>query len=58
MAPPAGAGPAFGAAAPVPVLPSPAPQQRREEPVAQNTPPEPTSKAKKGASVAPGFSFN
>lgn len=61
MAPPVGAGPAFGAAAPVPVLPAPEPtpqQQRREEPVAKNAPPEPKSKSKKGASVAPGFSFN
>lgn len=61
MAPPVGAGPAFGAAAPVPVLPAPEPgpqQQRREEPVAKNTPPEPKSKSKKGATVAPGFSFN
>jgi pilus assembly protein CpaC len=58
MAPPVGAVPAFGASAPVPVLPTPAPQQRREEPAAKNTPPETKSKAKKDAGAAPGFSLN
>ena len=58
MAPPVGAGPAFGAAAPVPVLPAPAPQQRRADQVTKNAPPETKSKSKKGASAAPGFSFN
>jgi len=57
MAPPAGAGPAFGASAPVPVLPTPAPQ-RREEQLVKNAPPEAKSKSKKGASAAPGFSLN
>ncbi|MFA6115853.1 MAG: type II and III secretion system protein family protein [Sphingomonas sp.] len=58
MAPPVGAGPSFGAAAPIPVLPAPAPQQRREDQVTKNAPPEAKSKSKKGASAAPGFSFN
>lgn len=62
MAPPAGAQPAFGATAPVPVLPAqapaPAPQQRREE-KAPASAPETKSKAKKGAaSAAPGFDLN
>lgn len=60
MAPPAGAEPSFGAAAPVSVLPSQAPQQpRREESVIKSTPPETKSKSKsKAESVAPGFNLN
>ena len=60
MAPPAGAEPAFGAAAPVSVLPSQVPQQpRREESVIKSTPPETKSKSKpKAESVAPGFNLN
>lgn len=58
MAPPAGAAPALGAVAPVPVVPAPAPQQRREEQAGNSALPEASPRSKKGASAAPGFSFN
>lgn len=55
MAAPVGGEPAFGAAAPVPVLPVPTQQSRREDVATKS---EPKTKPKKGANVAPGFDIN
>jgi len=55
MAAPVGGQPAFGAAAPVPVLPVPAQPSRRDDAVTKS---EPKPKPKKGAGAAPGFDLN
>lgn len=54
MAPPPAAQPAFGAAAPA--TPMPPPAQNQDDPAAKALPRD--TKSKKGASAAPGFSFN